>query len=354
MPECSSNGCKKKSASRLVKCKVCCQEFCKDCSKLSETEMRCIALRQPRLLIEYLCENCNPTQNLDEIVELEKVDCTEDITDNIEKTREEAVRENISYVPLSIFLDEIKKLTDKITDLHTEVNNLKQSNIDLVRTLTSVEYKKRHEPEKSSKLNEQMKVTENKIVPSANVVFKKPITTTVPTLTRKTIDIKSKNIKENHLREQESGKDLTENFNNTVSQKNKEMDEDGFTTVNNRRSKYRNRKSTAIIGTGRRQLATVPIKIWYFVSRIDLSITADILLKYFKEYKQADYVVKWMEPRGSLHTYNSFKVGIPVTLENECKNTDFWPPGSLVNKFLYSRRITTEGDLLGVGSNSST
>lgn len=110
---------------KKIKCDYCKSQFCQRCSELSPTEIRSMQLTTKRVL-KYACNEC----------------------DAIIKTRFERLFQQFTEKQSEIqeqFETHLKTLqedmVENINNLKTEVDNLKQSNIDLIKLLTDDKFK---------------------------------------------------------------------------------------------------------------------------------------------------------------------------------------------------------------------
>lgn len=285
--------------------------------------MRVMELK--RRTLKYLCSPCEasllkPTQ-VQSSSDMEQVNLNGSVNVQILQL-ENTIKNHIEHARSQI-LDSIQIITETNRDMVKLLSNSGTSNDNV----------------QNQPYSRKMKINSN--LPILNSSKPSELPRTVPANANKNVKssteekrnfpkIPVKESVDNVTAENENGK--------SYKQKPVELSDEGYSTISyHRKNKQRNR-FTAITGTGKGELPMVPVKLWFFVSRIHCSITEDSLLKYFEDQKEADYTVQWMTPKEKSYTYKSFKVGIPATLQEECKNSDFWPPGSLVNRFLFSKK----------------
>lgn len=119
MPSCVQ--CKRTEAeSTLVSCDNCGSKYCQDCSSLTATEIRAIAVKTR--VIRFFCQNCSSSLSSPTASSC----ATQDGFAGVNST---AIRESIA--------DLLGPLCDRISTLETEIKILKTANTELIELITN-------------------------------------------------------------------------------------------------------------------------------------------------------------------------------------------------------------------------
>lgn len=83
------------------------------------------------------------------------------------------------------------------------------------------------------------------------------------------------------------------------------------------------------------QVAQRYIYKWYFVSRLDTTITADDIKGFLENQQKGHYIVEELTPRYDNASYKSFKIGVPFKTADTIMSPDIWPYGVFINRFYF-------------------
>lgn len=337
MPECSNNECEDKFTGRLIKCSACKLDFCKTCGQLTETEMRCLSLRNPKL--KFLCINCDPAGEADSN-EVQLNNASEESLIDTEHNGKKNNCPDIENVSVELFISEIQKLTNIIQDLKKQVDNLKLSNIDLVKTITSEEFLISH--------TNIMASTQKKpktLEVSAGTDSKSHAPTSYAQIARNTSSVGSAfhtgAIPRQRPRQEPPLGDNTRQRNEAKNTENQKNNTNGnFAVAENlprvKRNNYKNterigsakhdRSNGALCGAAQKKMA------WFYVGKIkNKDVTADEWLKYLKEdNKDEKFIVEKLKTHGS---FAAFKIGAPFNLLGKLNDEEYWPAGVVIRRF---------------------
>lgn len=142
------------------------------------------------------------------------------------------------------------------------------------------------------------------------------------------------------------------NSSDQESSRRSTVDGDGFQTVTNKRPRKMGLKSVAdrpsdnqatkvsklVMGkASNSKLSVVDRLSWVYVTRLDPSVTENDLIDHVTGL-YSDIEVKCEKLATRHSSYNSFKVGLPKHLGDDCMKPDNWPKGLLIGKFVPQRR----------------
>lgn len=74
---------------------------------------------------------------------------------------------------------------------------------------------------------------------------------------------------------------------------------------------------------------------WYFVSRLEKTITSEGIRVFLEAQQPGNYVVEELTPK--YDGYKSFKIGVPFKSAGALMSPDVWPYGVFINRFYFSR-----------------
>lgn len=123
MSNCISCGRGDSSGQSMVSCDKCNRIFCQDCSLLTATEMRSAILKKRNMI--FLCTPCRGLY--DEYLQ----------ADSLRGVIAEVVSEVLPDIVKNVFTEQISRIDSRIGGVEASVQNLRDSNIELVRLLTS-------------------------------------------------------------------------------------------------------------------------------------------------------------------------------------------------------------------------
>lgn len=85
------------------------------------------------------------------------------------------------------------------------------------------------------------------------------------------------------------------------------------------------------------QVAQRYIYKWYFVSRLDSTITAGDITTFLENQQEGKYIVEELTPKHDNATYRSFKIGVPFRTADTIMSPDIWPYGVFINRFYFAK-----------------
>lgn len=367
---CKNSICKE--CGTLYNCDFCLKSICKKCSEISPTEERCMTLRNR--LLKLHCQDCKCVINYQQLLEANKKLEAENtnLKRQLDTTLKDLTGKNIQFQDTQKnFYDTLKeKLTvhikntvsSEISQLREELNNLKLSNIDLIRLIT----------EAPSNITNTTTPSHRDIAVYQrgynNTLNKHPVQNTKPISVRTNQTKKSSinktpqkiAIEEKHeepnkiqLANKKILTDLPQPDKNITPQKieatdqvNKNSDEP-FTEV---RNKHRKRK---IVGTaenstvdGSNDFEGSQIsnnsnkKIWLFISRIKSHVNEEKVNDYISKKAKVDkdlISVKKLKTWYQTENNNCFLIGLDPNLKETVYDPKFWPKGVAFERFNFKQ-----------------
>lgn len=85
------------------------------------------------------------------------------------------------------------------------------------------------------------------------------------------------------------------------------------------------------------QVAQRYVYKWYFVSRLESTITAGDITSFLESQQEGKYVVEELTPKHDNATYKSFKIGVPFKTADAIMSPDIWPYGIFINRFYFPK-----------------
>lgn len=308
----------KQNFKNFAVCDSCSENFCKLCSTLSVKEFNCAALTSRKL--KFYCQKCD-TSNLSQ--DLFPSQARENITNN--KTNEFITKEE--------FVEEVSKLKDIILSTKEEITNLKDSNIDLVRLLTSEEYLKTANLRSSHVINE---FKSNSNQNTAKDLGKTKSVKNISQTTTNNISVSQKKYDTN----------TCNNSKIPISKEKEIVKGNGYTiegvtekeTFKKNSSSPVNLKTNCIWGsreTDFLQITKKSHKFWIFTSGYSKLTTPQQIIDYLKQFHDVNISCEKIQTRNE--EIASFKVGIPNELKDQFLLRNLWPLGAYVNKYFAPR-----------------
>lgn len=247
----------------------------------------------------------------------------------------------VAFLKSDEFSDIIKKIVSKetkllqkqIADLKTDIQILRQSNIELVKVLTDKSYIQ----SKSSTVNND----ETTVFPITSVSYADK-TNSGKTSSGQTQQkrITQKIISGEEILVHKNKKNVAENINIETSslERNIGLSQNEDWVNVKRKKSYRNNKRSITGSCDSIELKAVPKKSFLFVSRIrpntDKSALKAHLVQYFPEAEVEDLTSSYPE------VYKSFKVIVNQTSFEDALDSSKWPSGAYVTKFFRKYKST--------------
>lgn len=100
-----------------------------------------------------------------------------------------------------------------------------------------------------------------------------------------------------------------------------------------------------------RNIAAVERHCWLFISRLATSVTSENIVSHVKSICGNISVVS-EELRTKFPGYKSFKLRVPLECKDNILNTEVWPQGVLVSKFLFPKSQQTLQNISSAGNNN--
>ena len=126
---------------------------------------------------------------------------------------------------------------------------------------------------------------------------------------------------------------------NTIEDAYISKDKVGNENGNWHQPRYLRKRNKSSIVTGIKQsshLLTVEKKHFYYIGRIDPSMSSDNVVNFIKNDLQiANVSCDLLSDKGE---FKSFKVGIPQSAAANILNSDLWPCGAVIRRFYSSQR----------------
>lgn len=314
---------------KLALCNSCKNYFCKKCSILSVKEFNFASSNLCKL--KFTCSECEKKE--ENFISQDIFPSQESISSRIYLNT--SCNGDPRYILQSEFKEEIGNLLKIIKILKEEITNLKDSNIDLVRFLSSDEYiriatnngekytSKYYIPVKSKSNNYILSQNSNivpNVLPSKDLINDK---------------ISNHYIKPNCLPNQPTHLEKVEPINtNTTTKHTNNIEKLDKNIIYNNKI-----KNKSIWGSRKTSLISSANKFWLFTSGYDKSTSEVDVVNYLKSYKPLNYECKKILTKNP--NTSSFKVGIPYQYMDEFLQENVWPLGIYVNKFYPPRRQQT-------------
>lgn len=333
-------------------CDLCQKHVCNECSALTSTEERCMGLSKQRRL-KFFCPECDKStlvfakciqsnqkllqenqQLLKQLLEVQTK------TNNMEGTIKKFQKEMQADLT-----ETIQKLIKKeIIEVKEEINNLKESNKDLVKLFSDAPSITTTKPTPLFKdiVKQQNREQKNSInkwkenIPSnqQNKPKNKPTTPTSNTL-------------EPHIRTT-----IRTNESIPLEQSTQKSTNDAWTEVSQKVASKKARRKKQIgtaethadanlkYGFEGRQESPKNKKLWIFLSKAKDNVTEDLVKKYISEKSNTDVndiSVKQIKTYHQIKDNNCFLVGVDLNLIDIVYDEKFWPRGIAFDRFNFYR-----------------
>lgn len=325
----------------LTICDKCNNKFCQTCAKLSTTEYRAVTMKSARILV-YWCLHCRANS-----MTTENQDLKQFITD--------VVRTEITLALKAIPLNSNTNLSTKLDTLSVDVNNLRESNIDLVRLLTQgnqimpssnlAANHHAHENQHKSQYREFQTKIDNlnqELLGLKNFIQGKE----VPNLSK---NLESSTNESSNLKVSHQNIPPIKEINNTGKQNISITPH--YTSIvrdvprsshHNERKKYRNQQNIPIIGTRKNEnlkitAAKIHPKATIQVRKLGLEVTAEDLNDYLKSTfgQLENFKIEKLTVKSE--DYNSYRVDANAELRENLLDSTNWPEGVEVKIFQFFR-----------------
>lgn len=330
---CKTNFCNE--CAHAYQCDFCKKNICRKCSELSTTEERCMTLRNR--ILKFLCSECKNAPNYQQLRQ-----------SNMQLTKDNAALQkqlenwNIIKNKITLLEDRYTKLQDlletniativknavttEIMHMRQEVNNLKESNIDLI------------------KLMEGMTHTHSNNMPSYRDAATKKIHNLMSKSNTKLLEETTVISTNTGVAQKEINISVNEEKDTPANNRNQEPQ----WTIQTRRRKKPQVGSAEIIegegnefeGSEQKNEQKKNKKIWLFISNAKNKVTKEVVLQYISKKANTDVkniYVKAIEPIKKIENNNCFMIGIDPSLQEMVYNSKFWPSGIVYDRFDFKK-----------------
>lgn len=282
---------------KFAKCDACSLNFCRQCSQLTLKEFNCAILNTRRL--KYFCTLCDNNNN------------SSKLSEDLFPTQNSIDDNSLKFVPIKYFEEEMNKITEVIFKTKEEMTHLRESNIDLVKFLTSEEYLNRAKfNNNNNHYNQSSKTVQ--IIQNLDKVNKN---NEKSTLTNVINPCQSTSKNDNLYQE------INRNY--EISNKN-----------------VQSNQPKCVWGSRDTSLLQVKKKIrkfWIFTSGYSNNTNAVQIISYLKQFHDVDISCEKVVTKNN--EINSFKVGVPFEYKENFLSKEIWPRGAYVNKYFFPKKI---------------
>lgn len=361
---------------KKIKCDDCKRLLCQNCSKLNATEIRCMQPLGKRML-KFTCEFCEAKYNnnfdfLNNLLEKKVEEMQEQLNTSLKTTRED--------------------IKDQFTEVNNQIENLKLSNIDLIRLLTSNNYPNLAEKNLLPKTNQSTKrsirskqdqqfttprldiyspissknknmnsLSQNKTQCNLGTGCSSTDEPNLPTISKKNYpnntssDSKEQNDQNTELKKLRdnsvnilSGSGTTDNKQNESDKNHEVNNKNDWQEVNRRRYKQKrtdgqDRKNKISVGNDDTNNNFAKLKVvsrlkWIFISNISSDVTSEDVISCLDEKYKDQYICEkkiLANPKIA-----SFKLGVPEHMEQVLLSRTYWPRGTWVDKYNFPKKKT--------------
>lgn len=335
----------------LATCDKCNCKLCQSCAKLSTTEYRAATLKSARTLI-YLCSNCRKTISLtqenkilNEIqTDIKKICNKLNEILNLNSQQRNATNTDINQI-IEPLQNEMKVLRDQlqydIKNTKQEVTNIKDSNIDMIKLLTTGKTQRTYSEatqnsslltlKKTSPLLEKQRIPATKVKlnsyqQSTKNDYLHPLSNSINN---------DEGVNGNkHTEDSDQQNSDSQNF-MLVKRKPRKPKEIGT----NAGVTYTKEEGFEARGSNRKSSKDNK-KIWLFISRAKEHVTEEIVKKYIQEKSMSevpDISVKLLKTHYKKKDNNCFLVGVDPCLKEMIYEHSFWPKGIAFERFNFRR-----------------
>lgn len=299
----------------MVSCDRCTSVFCQDCASLTTTEMRSVALKK-RIVI-FLCTECRASYEKFTTSKVLDASLNTQFAVEIKDIVHKVVSELLPSILQQVLGDRISANDSKINEVKVAVENLRDTNVDLIKLFDQGQPPKVHAPPNQSsyrRVNKQLslevggsskRLEANRI---SNMQPKTPISPPDPlNLGPPAVPVSV---------EKPTAKKKKESVSVIGTRKDFRADHSAFSSVERRQ--------------------------WLYIGRASPETTEDDILNYAKKTLEVEDV------RCHLLTANedssSFKLGVRESVLRNLLNPALWPQGIAVREFLPRSRNKTSGN----------
>lgn len=319
-------------------CDSCLNTYCKNCSELTLREFNIAALEARKL--KFICQSCNvlsPQVKSQSDIFPETLDLVKSQSDIFSETldiSENLNNQNEHHISLDVFQRELSKLTEIILSTKQEVSDLKDSNIDLIKLITSEEYLKlcanQHLKQDSLKNTNYFPRTaqiRNEINGFMEYI----------NLSSKTTNTISNFNSGNHLKDQ-NDKNSNQFFDNIC----RSQSDKNSTSKKLSGPKHWEEGRKYIKGSwGSKETNLIKSsKFWIFTSGYDTSTTTKEITDYLNQFQKTEIICEKINTRNK--NTSSFKIGVPYQYKDNFMSSDIWPVGIYVNKYFAPRNCISK------------
>lgn len=338
----------------MYQCDICRNNICSNCSSLTSTEDRCMGLSKQRTL-KFFCSECDKDmQNYAKCIDTNKILLQEN--KKLQQRLETISNATSSPITVNILENTFKKLQTKlqedltetinklikneILDLQEQINNLTDSNKDLVKVFTSASTNINIKPTLFSDIvNTKQNKENNK--PNSNQKQYKKITNPLNHTSVLHDTVNTTNGEQLIVEQPARMPVRTQQDQHTKTPTRKQGLADGFQYVSRKRQRNRQRQ----IGTAEdhevdgfigSEKTRTNKKIWIFLSKVKDNVTEAVVKEYISKkatIEQEDVSVKHIKTYHQLKDKNCFLIGVNPNLIDAVYDAKFWPRGVVFDRF---------------------
>lgn len=253
----------------------------------------------------------------------------------------------INFLKSSDFLHIISDIVEKktsslqseITALRNELKVIKESNIDLIKLLSTQNTNKnifsKTKDEEVKHINSNSKVTfADKLSSSKkstkNISSKEPDKMQVLSSMDKNIQPNSEKLNISNNKKVDDGTQVLSSVNNNV-----QSESDKTVTLNISNNKI-NKRKTVVYGTADTNCTIKAVSRYkhFHVFRLDPELSTDVLADYIRTKNVPGARVEKLKSKYP-DEYSSFRVSVPDSHANDILDPSFWPKNTCVNRFFF-------------------